>query len=136
MRCLWGNKPTRRGGRTIAPVEAPPIAITCECGAAGSVPLGETWACEECGRRWSTAQIPADEYRRRLRSLRRFKLEAGAILVVLAAVFVPLIVLVDQSVIFLAAIASFGYLFLYMPFWRRRVRRAVRDAPRWQLTPE
>jgi hypothetical protein len=68
--------------------------------------------------------------------MRGFKLEAGAVLVVLFAVFVPLIVWVDPSILFLAAIASFAYLFLYMPFWRRRVSRAVRDAPRWQLTPE
>jgi hypothetical protein len=38
-------------------------------------------------------------------------------------------------VLFVALIASFAFVTFYMPFWRRRVRRAVADAPTWELHP-
>ena len=38
--------------------------------------------------------------------------------------------------IFLGIIVALAWMFLYMPFWRRRVRRAVAEAPRWELHPE
>ena len=31
---------------------------------------------------------------------------------------------------------AFQKMFLYMPFWRRRVRNAVAEAPSWELRPE
>ena len=47
----------------------PPITITCECGETESVPYGERWECERCGRRWNTQQMPAEEYERLLRRI-------------------------------------------------------------------
>jgi hypothetical protein len=114
----------------------PPIAIQCECGDERTVDYGGSWTCERCGRRWDTRQIPETEYLARLRRMRWFRLELVAVLVLAVAVFVPLIVFVDPSYLFLALIASGGLVFLYMPFWRRRVRRAVADAPTWDLRPE
>ena len=58
----------------IAQVGKPPITITCDCGASSSVPYGERWHCDSCGRTWDTTQIPADEYATLLRSVRSFKL--------------------------------------------------------------
>jgi hypothetical protein len=117
-------------------VTPPPITIACECGTSGTVPYGERWTCEECGRRWNTAQIPADAYAQRLKRMRRFRLEVIAFVVVALAVFVPLVAFVDASFMFLGLLAGLAWVFLYMPFWRRRVRRAVADAPSWQLSPE
>jgi hypothetical protein len=117
-------------------VAPPPITIACECGASGTVPYGETWSCGECGRRWNTAQIPADAYARRHRRMRRFKLEVIVFAAVALAVFVPLIAFVHESFLFLGLLVGFAWMFLYMPFWRRRVRRAAADAPSWQLSPE
>ena len=114
----------------------PPITIECECGERRSVPFGETWTCDQCGRRWDTRQIPAHEYQARVRRMRRFHVELITILAAGIAVFVPLILFVDLSVIFLAFFASFAFIAFYMPYWRRRLRRAVADAPKWELRPE
>jgi hypothetical protein len=113
-----------------------PITIECECGERREVPYGERWECERCGRRWNTQQIPAEEYEGLLRRMRRFRLEVLAFALIAAAVLVPLIVFVNASFIFLTPIAAAFWLFLYLPAWRRRARRAARDAPRWELHPE
>ena len=117
-------------------MKGPPITIQCDCGAAKLVRYGDTWSCPDCDRRWNTGQIPAAEYEGLLRRMRRYKVELLGIAFALIAVFVPLIVFVDQSIIFLAAIAAFALMFGYLPFWRRRVRRAAQDTPRWELKPE
>ncbi len=115
---------------------ASPIAITCECGESGAVPYGETWTCEKCSRRFDTTQIPVEEYESRRRRMRRFKLEIVAFGVVLLVVFVPLVLFVESGYLFLGLIVGLAWMFLYMPIWRRRVRRAAADAPRWDLRPE
>lgn len=117
-------------------MKGPPITVQCDCGAAQLVRYGETWTCPTCGRRWNTGQIPAAEYESLLRRLRRYKLELVGLTLAVLGVFVPLIVLVDGSLVFLAAIAAFALVFVYLPFWRRRIRRAAGEAPRWQLEPE
>lgn len=117
-------------------MKGPPITIQCDCGTAKLVRYGETWTCPECGRRWNTQQIPAAEYERLLRRMRRYKLELVGLTLAVLAVFVPLIVFVDGAIIFLAAIAAFALVFVYLPFWRRRIRRAAQEAPRWELEPE
>jgi hypothetical protein len=117
-------------------VKQPPITIACECGETKEVAYGERWECERCGRRWNTQQIPAAEYEGLLRRMRRFRLEVLAFALAAAAVLVPLIVVVDAAFIFLAPMAAAAWLFLYLPFWRRRARRAAHEAPRWELHPE
>lgn len=114
----------------------PPITIRCECNESGSVPYGERWTCPECGRRWNTAQIPADAYLARNRQMRRFHLEMLAFVIVLLVVFVPLVLFVSGRYVFLGAIIGLAWMLLYMPFWRRRLRRAAANAPRWELHPE
>jgi hypothetical protein len=117
-------------------MKRPPITIACECGETREVPYGERWECERCGRRWNTQQIPAAEYEGLLRRMRRFRLEVLGFALAAAAVLVPLIVFVNAAFIFLAPMAAAFWLFLYLPFWRRKVRRAAHDAPRWELHPE
>jgi hypothetical protein len=39
----------------------PKITITCDCGAQRKVDYGESYVCE-CGRAWSTKQIPEADY--------------------------------------------------------------------------
>ena len=113
----------------------PPITITCECGDSKHVPYGERWICERCKRSWNTAQIPAEEYAGLLRRVRRQKLEALGLALLLGAILVPLIV-VNPAFIFLTPVVAAAWLFLYLPFWRRKVRQAARSAPRWELHPE
>jgi hypothetical protein len=117
-------------------MKRPPITIECECGERREVPYGELWACERCGRRWNTRQIPPEEYEGLLRAMRRFRLEVLAFALAAAAVLVPLIVFVNAAFIFLAPMAAAVWLFFYLPSWRRKVRRAARDAPRWEIHPE
>lgn len=114
----------------------PPITINCECGESREVPYGERWTCERCKRVWNTQQIPAEEYDGLLRRMRRYRLEAIALAAVLAAILVPLIVVVSASFIALTPIVAAAWLFLYLPRWRRKTRMAARNAPRWELHPE
>lgn len=100
------------------------------------MPYGELWACAKCGRRWNTAQIPAEAYHGRRRQMRRFQLEIVAFAIVLLTVFVPLVLFVESAYLFLGMFVGLAWMFLYMPFWRRRLRRAAAEAPRWELHPE
>jgi len=120
---------------TIDLVGRPPITITCECGEVKRVAYGERWTCERCGRSWNTQQIPAEEYDGLLRRVRRHKIEAVAAAAVALAVFIPLIV-VSARFILLLPPAMMIWLFVFLPYWRRRYRRTAHDAPRWQLHPE
>jgi hypothetical protein len=115
---------------------APEIRIGCECGETGHAAYGETWACTACGRRWNTAQIPAEAYGGRRRRMRRLELEIVGFGLVVLLVFVPLVLFVDGRLIFSALIVAAAWMFLYMPFWRRRVQRAAAEAPKWELHPE
>jgi hypothetical protein len=114
----------------------PPITIRCECGESASVAYGERWSCAKCGRRWNTAQIPREAYLARNRQMQRFRIEILAFAVILLVVFVPLVLFVDSAYVFLAVIVGVAWMILYMPLWRRRLRRAAANAPRWELRPE
>jgi hypothetical protein len=114
----------------------PPITISCECGETRDVSYGERWRCERCGRSWNTQQIPAEEYEGLLRRMRRHRLEVLVVAAIAAAVLIPLIVVVSSRFILLIPMVMAAWLFLVLPFWRRRYRRTARDAPRWELHPE
>jgi hypothetical protein len=117
-------------------VQRPPITITCECGTTRAVRYGERWRCEQCGRSWNTLQIPAEEYESLLRRVRRHQYEAVGTAAIVAGIIISLIVFVSQSFILLLAPIMAAWLFLFLPYWRRRYRRTARAAPRWQLHPE
>ena len=117
-------------------MQRPPITINCECGTVKDVRYGERWRCEQCGRSWNTLQIPAEEYEGLLRRVRRHQYEALGLGAIVAAILVPLIVFVSSSIIFLLPMVMAGWLFFFLPYWRRRYRRTARAAPRWQLHPE
>jgi Flp pilus assembly protein TadB len=117
-------------------MQRPPITISCDCGEKREVPYGETWRCDSCERLWDTNQIPAEEYEGLLRRMKRARLEAVAIAAVLAAIMVPLIVLVNPAWVFAVPAVAAVWLFLYLPFWRRRTRRVAASSPHWELHPE
>jgi hypothetical protein len=129
--------PLYRVGVDSPRMRAPDIAITCDCGRVGRVPLGDRWTCEECGRSWDTSQIPRDEYDALMRRVRRYSLLTVAPPLLLAAILVPLAVLVDVSYAFLLFVLVMGYALLVLPQLRKSARRQVLDAaPRWQLRPD
>lgn len=113
-----------------------PVTIKCDCGEFRDVPYGETWECETCGRRWNTNQIPSEEYWGLMRDMRRFRLSVMGIALALAVVFGLLALFVAESLLLLLPVVLAGWFLFYMPFWRRRVRRRARSAPKWSLRPE
>ena len=117
-------------------MRGPPITIACDCGEMRHVPYGETWQCEKCGRRWNTNQIPSDEYWGILRDMRRLRLSVIGIALGFAVVFGLLGILVAQSLFLLLPVVLAMWFILYLPWWRRRVRRRVRSTPKWSLRPE
>jgi hypothetical protein len=117
-------------------VRKPPISISCDCGEKQEVPYGESWRCESCGRVWDTKQIPAEEYDGLLRRMKRARLEAFALAAVLAAILVPLIVFWNPVLVFAIPVVAAAWLFLYLPFWRRKTRRVAASSPRWELRPD
>ena len=117
-------------------MRGPPITIRCECGEVRYVTYGERWQCEQCGRRWNTAQIPADEYWGIMRKLRRERLIVIGVAVVLAATFGLLAVFVSEGLFLLLPIVLSFWFIWYMPWWRRKVRGRVRSLPTWELHPE
>lgn len=126
---------TKRGLQ-LADLKGPPITVRCDCGEVEYVPYGETWQCEQCGRRWNTSQIPADEYRRIMSDMRRFRLSVIAIALGIALVFGLLALLVADSLLILLPVVLAFWFIWYMPWWHRKVRRRARNLPKWNLHPE
>jgi hypothetical protein len=117
-------------------VKGPPITVTCECGAVRHVPYGDTWQCEECGRRWNTNQIPPETYWGIMREMRRYRLYVIAAALGLAAVFGLLALVVSPGLILLLPVVMAFWFIWFMPWWRRKLRRRARSLPTWSLTPE
>lgn len=117
-------------------MRGPPITVRCECGELRHVPYGERWVCEQCGRAWNTAQIPAEEYSAIMREMRNMRLSVIGVAVALAAVFGLLALVVAQSLFLLLPVVLAAWFLLYMPRWRRRVRDRARSLPTWELHPE
>ena len=117
-------------------MRGPPITVRCECGESRSLRYGERWTCERCGRTWNTEQIPADEYRGLVRSLRRLRFGALAGAAVLAAVLLAIALMVNEALVFMIPIVLGAVAIFYGPFWKRKVRRLAAERPRWHLEAE
>lgn len=114
----------------------PPITIKCDCGAFASVAYGAKWRCDKCGRTWDTAQIPADEYTRLLRSIRQYKLLTVGPPLLAAVVLVPLALVVGLQFAVLLFVLTIAWRIFAVPQIRRRAtRRVVEDNPKWVLQP-
>jgi hypothetical protein len=113
-----------------------PITIRCDCGEARSVPYGERWACESCGRRWNTSQIPSEEYWRVVRDVRRYRNLIIGVALLFAAIILPFAVFVSQRFFVLLLLVLGSWAFYARPFLRRRARRKLSERPTWTLRPE
>jgi hypothetical protein len=112
------------------------ITIKCDCGQVQYVPYGQTWICASCGRRWNTNQIPAGEYWGIMREMRRYRINAIVVALVLGGVFALLFAETGPGALALMPLVMAGWYFFYMPQWRRKVRARARALPTWQLHPE
>ena len=118
-------------------VRKPPITITCDCGALGYIPYGERWQCEQCGKAWNTSQIPQAEYDSLLAGVRRYRLLVVGPPLVLAAVMIPLAVLVGIQYAFLLFVLVMAHGLLVVPQIRRRTTAASSArSTSWKLSPE
>jgi hypothetical protein len=117
-------------------VRGVPITVSCTCGQVRHVSYGDTWRCEECGRRWNTTQIPADVYWGIMREMRNYRLVVIGIAAGFAVIFALLAFLVAERLILLLPVVLAFWFIWFMPWWRRRIRRRARALPSWQLRPE
>jgi len=118
-------------------VGKPPITITCDCGSKASVPYGDRWRCERCGRTWNTEQIPAEEYAALLRSVRRYKVLTVGPPLVAAAVLVPLALVFGLQFAVLLFVVTVGWRLFAVPEIRQRAtQRVAEDNPKWSLRPD
>ncbi len=117
-------------------MKGPPVTVTCDCGNLRLLAYDERWECERCGRRWNTGQIPAADYDRLARAVRRYKLQSLGFAILLVAVFAPLMILVDVRLGITGLIVFFAWAFLVRPRQRRKIVEATRGVGNWQLTPE
>ena len=118
-------------------LRGPPIAVTCDCGEKRDLSYGEVWNCESCGRRWDTAQIPAEQYEAIRRTQLRFRVlpVVYGLLVAGAALFF-LLTGNTFSLFVLLPIGTMIWFIFLQPVHRRRYRRAIADLPRWKLRPD
>jgi hypothetical protein len=118
-------------------MRGPPIAVTCKCGERRDLRYGEVWKCEKCGKRWDTAQIPAEQYEAIRRTQLRFRVlpVVYGLSVLALAMFFTLSGNIF-SVFVLLPLAMMIWFYFVRPFHRRRYRRAIAELPRWELRPQ
>ena len=87
------------------------ITVRCDCGQIRYLAYGEGWVCEECGRRWNTGQIPAEEYWGIMYEMRRYRLLVMGVAVIVAVVGIALGALVGAQ-FFVVMPVLLGFWFL------------------------
>jgi hypothetical protein len=71
-----------------------------------------------------------------MHTMRNYRLVVIGIAAGLGIVFGALALLVAQNLILLLPVVLTCWFIVFMPWWRRRMRRRTRNLPSWQLTPE
>jgi len=123
-------------GGSICQVKGPPITIRCDCGRVADIPYGERWDCPECGRGWSTSQIPEEEYLGIMRDMRRYRVQAMIVGAAIGLGVFAFTTWTGRPILPMAMLAMTFWLLVYMPRWRRKVRGHARNLPKWTLHPD
>jgi len=113
----------------------PKVTVQCECGDKLLIPYGAAQACR-CGRSWDTQQIPASDYAALQATLRRFRRNEAAFVMVALGV-VAALVLVGRAAPVWITVPAFALAWLrwFRPWWKARKQSRLRDLPTWTLTP-
>lgn len=120
-------------GLLVAP---PKVTVQCHCGSKLLIPYGSRQACE-CGRTWNTAQIPAADYAALRATVRRFRRnEVAFVMVALGLVAVLSIVARRAPVLIAAPVFLLVWLRWFRPWWAVRRRARLTELPTWQMRPE
>jgi len=118
-----------------AQVKGPPITVTCDCGQRHRLAYGDEVRCT-CGRRYTTARIPLDEYREVASTVRRFRLLTFAAAAVFALLAL-LVALTQPAMLVLLVPGGLLVWFTYLrPLVRGQYRKAIARFPTWQLRAE
>ncbi len=122
----------------VALMKAPPISLTCDCGAAAKLGYGERWTCPDCGRVYDTRDIPEGEYRELAGLSRRYRMIGFGLVAVLAAFTLFLVIFGLPFQVFIALPAVLLFWFTYVrPIMRRRYRRRIGElTSTWKLHGE
>jgi hypothetical protein len=114
-----------------------PITLQCDCGKLAAITYGERWTCPDCDKTWDTSQIPREEYDRLLGSVRRYRLLVLGPPVALAAVLVPMAVIVGVQWGLLLFVLVMAYGLLAVPRLRTKAaERVLGNTRQWELHPE
>jgi hypothetical protein len=77
--------------------------------------------------------VPAGEYRSVVRSLRRAKWLAASGLLVVAAIFAPLALIVSHDFVVPALVLLAVFYYWFLPSHRKRLLRIYNSLPRWEI---
>jgi hypothetical protein len=113
----------------------PKITVACECGRTEQVEYGAEYTCE-CGRRYTTSQIPERDYAAVVQLDRRYRLGGQLVGSFFALIFIA--VALTRPITLVAVVPSclLAWMIYGRPFVRRRYWRAVRQLTReWKLSP-
>ncbi len=77
--------------------------------------------------------MPAAEYRRVVHSVRRAKWLAASGLLVVAAIFAPLAVVVNHEFVVPALVLLAVFYYWFLPSHRKRLLRIYESLPRWEI---
>jgi hypothetical protein len=77
--------------------------------------------------------VPAAEYRSVVDSIRRAKWLAVSGLLVVAAIFAPLVLIVSHDFVVPALISLAVFYYWFLPSHRKRLLRIYESLPRWEI---
>lgn len=118
-------------------MRSPLITLTCDCGHSVEVAYGARWTCDACGKTWDTSHIPSADYQALVAGVRRYRLLVLGPPLLLAAILIPLSVIVGIQYAFLLFVLIMGYGLLAVPQIRRRSAAQMRESTKsWKLRPE
>jgi hypothetical protein len=115
---------------------SPKITITCDCGEKRKLAYGDDYVCE-CGRSWSTKQVPAADYEA-IRTLdRRYRRRGWCIFGGFGLVCLAVGATRPTSLLFLIPAGMMTWFVFFRPMVRRRHWRAIQALTRrWTLRAE
>lgn len=114
----------------------PKITVSCDCGLSEKVAFGSDYTCE-CGKQYSTKQVPEDEYEAFVALDRRYRRGGQIFGSLIAFVFIGVALTQPFLLMALVPMTLFGWMIYGRPIVRKRYWREVRKLNlTWNITAE